>query len=307
MDIKGVGKSLVGRTATNPIAWFVYKKCGSLSRALGCIYGHAHFTRVTGERDARLRQLRSDLFPDPTVAGGPFKGLKYQQAQSFGSALLPKLLGSYESELHPVFEEMFANDYATIVDIGCAEGYYAVGLGLKFPKATVYCFDIEPCARDLCFELAKANGLEKRIHIGGFCDQAVLRNIELGEKALIISDCEGYEGVLFTSEIAALLARHDLIVETHDFIDINISSKVRHAFRDTHQIRSFKSLDDIEKAHRYRYSELDKYDLDTRRLVLGERRPAIMEWLVMTPVRAAAEEHSHLASSNEELFAVCSR
>ena len=260
-----------------------------MSRSLGRIYGHAHFGRETGERDARLRQLLSELFPELTVAGGPFRGLKYPHAQSFGSALLPKLLGSYESELHQVLEETLGHDYTTIVDIGCAEGYYAVGLGLKFPKATVYCFDIEQRARDLCLELVKANGLQGRVHIGGLCDKAVLRKIDLGEKALILSDCEGYEGVLFTAEIAALLAKHDLIIETHDFIDINISSILREAFRETHEVRSIRSTDDIQKAHTYRYPQLDKYDIDTRRLVLGERRPAIMEWLVMAPIKATEE------------------
>ena len=33
----------------------------------------------------------------------------------------------------------------------------------------------------------------------------------LGAKALIVFDCEGYEGSLFNNEIAEVLARHDLI------------------------------------------------------------------------------------------------
>src|SRR5207248_3086872 len=150
--------------------------------------------REGSERDERLRQLASELFSEPTVAEGPFKGMQYGSVQSFGSALLPKLLGSYESKLHPVLEEMFVNDYTTIVDIGCAEGYYAVGLGLKFPKAIIYCFDIEQRARSMCLALAKANRISERMHIAGFCDETALRNIDLGDKALILSDCEGYEG-----------------------------------------------------------------------------------------------------------------
>jgi len=208
--------------------------------------------------------------------------MQYPSAQSYGSALLPKLLGSYESELHPLLEGMLANEYTAIVDIGSAEGYYAVGLGLRFAHAGIYAFDINPHARKLCHDLAKLNGLDGRVHIGGFCDQAALRSIPLGRKALIVSDCEGYEGILFTREIAEHLARHDLIVETHDFIDIDISSRLRDVFSRTHHLRSIKSTDDIEKAHTYRYSQLENYDAKTKRLILGERRPAIMEWLVMT-------------------------
>jgi precorrin-6B methylase 2 len=197
--------------------------------------------------------------------------------------LLPKLLGSYESELHPFIEEMLGNDHTTIVDIGCAEGYYAVGFGLRFAKADVYAFDVDLRARKLCAQLAELNALTDRIHIDGFCDTATLKSIPLGRKALFVSDCEGYEKMLFTPELASVLGAHDLIIETHDFIDLQISRNIRDAFRNTHRIRSVKSTDDIEKAHHYRYAQLENYDLQTRRLAFAERRPAIMEWLVMTP------------------------
>ncbi len=283
MKLKEIGENVVTRTARSPIAWPLYKFCGRLSGALGRIHGIARFTRERCERDETVRNLAQQIFPDLTVAGGPFRGMRYPSPQALGYALLPKLLGSYESELHPVLEGMLANDYSVIVDIGCAEGYYAVGLGLRIAGADIYAFDTEPRARKLCGEMARLNGLGGRIRIGGACDEAALRSIPLGGKALIISDCEGYEGVLFTNGTAELLARHDLIVETHDFIDIEISSKLRGIFASTHRVRSIKSIDDIEKAHTYHYSQLDKYDTRTRRLIVGERRPAIMEWLVMTP------------------------
>ncbi len=283
MKLKEMGKNVVARSVRNPIAWPLYKLCGRLSDSLGRIYGHARCTRETGERDETLRKLAQEMFPDLIVAGGPFRGMRYPSGQSYGSALLPKLLGSYESELHPVLEGMLANEYTAIVDIGCAEGYYAVGLGLRVARADIYAFDISPDARKLCGDMAKLNGIDGRVRIGGFCDEAALRSIPLGGKALIISDCEGYEGVLFTSEIAEYLAKHDIIVETHDFIDIDISTRLRDVFARTHQVRSIKSTDDIEKDHTYRYSQLDRYDTKTRRLILGERRPAIMEWLAMTP------------------------
>ena len=282
MRIKDLGKDVVARTARNPVAWSLYSLCGRLSDSLGQIYGHARFTREISERDETIRKLTREVFPDLTVSGGPFQGMRYSSGQSYGSALLPKLLGSYESELHPVLEEMLANEYSTIVDIGCAEGYYAVGMGLRIPQATIYAFDTSSNARKLCADMARLNGLEDRVRIGSFCDAATLMSLPLGSRALIISDCEGYEGILFTNGIAASLAPHDVVVETHDFIDIDISSRLRDAFGKTHRIRSIKSIDDIEKAHSYRYPKLDAYDTKTRRLILGERRPAIMEWLAMT-------------------------
>jgi hypothetical protein len=235
-----------------------------------------------------IEQIAVQLFPELTVSSGPFKTLRYPLAQSICSTLLPKLLGSYESELHPVLDDVLRNDYDAIVDIGCAEGYYAIGLALRFPHAQVYAFDTDPRSKQLCAEMGKLNCVADRLHIGDLCDQQVLRTLPLGEHALIVSDCEGYEGRLFDEQLAEFLVKHDLIIETHDFIDIELSSKLRDAFAETHEIRSIKSLDDIEKAHTYYDAKLDSFNIRDRFRILREGRPTIMEWLVMTSKHAAA-------------------
>ena len=284
--MKTVAKRLIERTAGNRFAWFMYGVCGRLSHSFGQIYGHARWVRENLHRDESLTRIANDLFPNLTVATGPFQGMRYARLQSAGSALLPKLLGSYESELHPALEELLAHEYTAAVDVGCAEGYYAVGLGLRLRNAAIYAFDTDPRARPACAEMAKLNEVDGRIHIAGMCDKNVLRSLPLGSRALIIADCEGYELDLFDDEMAQFLARHSLIIEAHDFIKIDISSRLRDIFSKTHRVRSVKSTDDIQKAHTYRYEQLGKYDINERYLILSERRPAIMEWLVVTPLEA---------------------
>ncbi len=280
MGLKEFGKSFVARTAKYPAAFKLYKLSGKIAQSLGQVYGHAHYALELGERDERLRDLARELFPDLIVAHGPFKGMRWI-VQPFGSALLPKLLGSYESELHPAVDEACNEHYETVVDIGCAEGYYAIGMALRMPEATVYAFDTNPHARSLCTQMATLNGVEARVRVGQLCDASVLRSLPLGERALIISDCEGYEKLLFDRSMAAFLAKHDLIIEVHDFIDIDTSTKLRDAFKETHETQSVKSIDDIQKAHTYKYPQLEKHDAKTRWLIVSERRPGIMEWFVL--------------------------
>lgn len=223
-----------------------------------------------------------ELFSDLTVVGGPFKGMRYPSWQSVGSAILPKLLGSYESELHPVLDEMLNRRYTTVVDIGCGEGYYAVGIALRLPEIQMYAFDIDSRARQLCAKMAELNGVASRVHIRGLCDEETLRSLPFPGRTLIISDCEGYESSLFDTRMAEFLAKCDLVIETHDFLDIELSHKVREAFSNTHDIRSVESTHDIAKAHACDCRELLNYSLHEKRLILAEWRPAIMEWLVMT-------------------------
>lgn len=219
--------------------------------------------------------------PDLVVLNGPFKGMKYPGVESFGSELFPKLLGSYEKETHCVIEEVCKQEYTEIVNVGCAEGYYAIGLALRFPKAKIYAYDTNSKAVRFCQKMAKLNNVDQRVIIGGFCSSETLQQFNFRGKGLIISDCEGYETSLFSERLIPFLANHDLLVELHDFIDINISSIIRKRFEMTHEIVTIESIDDIKKAQTYNYEELNGFDLKERKCLLGEGRPSIMQWYYM--------------------------
>jgi hypothetical protein len=221
----------------------------------------------------------AEVCPDLTVRHGFFRGLRYRHVKHLTGALFPKLLGTYEREVHPVLEQICRQNYTEIVNIGCAEGYYAVGLALRMPRVRVFAFDTNPEARRLCQEMASLNGVGDRVILGSFCDPEILKSIRFTGRALIVSDCEGYEKLLFTPEIVKLLAPHDIFIEVHDGVDINISTLLRNRFEPTHRIESILSLDDIQKAKTYSYPELEKYDLAGRKILLGEWRPHVMEWL----------------------------
>jgi SAM-dependent methyltransferase len=160
------------------------------------------------------------------VKHGPFKGLKYPQLSSVGSTLLPKLLGSYEKELQPLIERLCQTQYTEIIDIGCAEGYYAVGLALRIPEARIYAFDINQKARDLCHKMARLNGVSNRCDIKSNCSTETLRVFPFKKRGLIICDCEGCEKELFQPELMENLTCCDLLIELHDFTDINISTYI---------------------------------------------------------------------------------
>lgn len=80
------------------------------------------YPRLREESEPRLWELCGGV-----ILSGPFKGLMYPR-ESVGSAWAPKLLGTYESELSPTIERIVSGGYRSVVDIGAAEGYYAVGL-----------------------------------------------------------------------------------------------------------------------------------------------------------------------------------
>src|SRR5207302_355482 len=87
-----------------------------------------------------LSRSRSHLLANTYIAkhgarilGGPFAGMEYVSAATEG-ALVPRLLGTYESELHPHLQAFAEAGLDCVVDVGCAEGYYAVGLARMMPE-----------------------------------------------------------------------------------------------------------------------------------------------------------------------------
>ena len=83
------------------------------------------------------------------VMQGPLKGLDFLP-QSAEGCHIAKLLGCYEQPLQPHIEAAIAANYLTILNIGCAEGYYAVGMASRMPHTQVLAFDLNPTAQEVC-------------------------------------------------------------------------------------------------------------------------------------------------------------
>jgi len=147
-----------------------------------------------------------------TVQSGPFKGLKYSHRAILTRHATPTLLGTYERQLHPFLDA--ANHAEIIIDIGTAEGYYAVGLA-RMTARPVVTFDCNPGERKICREMAKANGVADRISIRKWCDGDTLINLTRNRKAFIFCDIDGGELDLFTPQVISSIRHCDLIIELH--------------------------------------------------------------------------------------------
>ncbi|MBK9330056.1 MAG: hypothetical protein IPM95_12305 [Sphingobacteriales bacterium] len=260
----------------------------SIIRPFVTFFKKIEFQRRLVEQKPTLDFIKLTVLQQPAVRNGLFKGLVYPGFEAAGSAVFPKFIGSYESELIPVFKQVIDGRYDTILDIGSAEGYYANGLSLTMPEATVYAYDVDERARNICRQIAQLNGLESRVLIGEKMDAAGLANFDFSnKKAFVLSDCEGYEKMLFTKENMHNLKNTDVLIEVHDLFDLTISAYLRDVFAATHDIRVIASVDDVKKAQMYSFPETDTLDLNTRRIIFAEGRMAAMEWFYCTPKTSA--------------------
>jgi hypothetical protein len=231
-----------------------------------------------------LAKWRSQLIANTIIArdgavvqSGPFKGMRYVETQTEGG-LAPRLLGTYEAELHPHIVRLIESGLDHIVDIGCAEGYYAVGFALAAPASAIHAFDISEKARQACRELASRNGVVDRINLGEefkgedfsfFADY----------KTLVFIDAEGAEDALIDPELYPALRRLHMIVETHPGIRPGVTERIQRRFAESHHVELLlehaKSLP--QGSWLRTMPTLDQY------LATWEWRAATTPWLVMSP------------------------
>lgn len=174
------------------------------------------------------------------VASGPFLGMKYVES-STGSRLLPKILGTYELELHPIIEEICRGSFDVVIDVGAAEGYYAVGMAIRNPNAKIIAFETETSGQNLIKNMANFNGVADRVSVRGFCDSRSLSDSIIdNKKCLIIMDIEGAESALLDNLAVPKLNNCYILVEIHECVVPGVGDIIRGRFENTHNIVEIK-------------------------------------------------------------------
>ncbi len=211
---------------------------------------------------------------------GLFEGMKYI-SKSIGSEYYPKLLGTYEKELNPFFKKLFQQPFDQFIDVGAAEGYYAVGITLR-TNWDVVAFEANP--NTPLPELARINGVEDRIALHGACDLGDLsKTLKKADQNLLLVDIEGAELMLLDPGFIPELRSAAIIVEVHDCFIPDIGERILARFKNTHQIERIdcepRTFEDCPVDFPKLPFDPALYTLE----YLTERRPEGMYWLTLFP------------------------
>ena len=234
----------------------------------------------------RLQKLARRAASD-TVVAGPFAGMRYT-SRAIGSVLVAKLLGTYEMELTHLVERIITADYTAVIDVGAAEGYYAVGLAKRMPAAHVIAFEAKTADHPVLLAMAEANGVRQRIELHGFCTpEALNRSMPADRRTVVIFDIEGFEDELLDPRAVPALQHADVLVELHDFVRPEVSQRIRDRFSPTHQILKIQSRPRVLAD----WPGLSGFDDEQKLRAMHEGRPGVMEWFWMT-ARQTTTAHS---------------
>ena len=170
------------------------------------------------------------------VFSGPFATMKLQDSLALASD--PKyIIGCYEQEVHEVINDVICSAPRTVIDIGAAFGYYAVGLALKITGSEIIAFEeVEQPHWHELRELAMLNGVSDRVTQLGPCTVTEL-NATCREDSFILCDCEGGEEDLLDPRQVPLLGTCKILTELHEFHRPNLVGTLVTRFKESHNIR----------------------------------------------------------------------
>lgn len=209
------------------------------------------------------------------VLQGPFRGL-ILSPMTHREHIGPYLLGTYEHELHPWWDDILLSAFDQVIDVGAKFGYYAVGLAQRLPSAQVVAFDTDWWARRALREMATANGVSNLV-VSSWCDHRWLLD-NLRPHALILSDCEGYEADLLCGENTAALSTATLVVELHEALVPGVTARVVESFSRSHQISGVESEPAVVPPE----TSVTSLNEEELARAASEARPQ-QEWILLRP------------------------
>jgi ribosomal protein L11 methylase PrmA len=233
--------------------------------------------------DARRKELIPYVYAQTSgiVQTGPFRGMCITPKTMWGDGdTVSKLLGLYENELHSYLEQAVIANPDIVVNIGCAEGYYSIGLAQRLPKSTVLAVDMDARSKPIINDNATANNVKNVSALTHCVDVAWLQDCcEKQLNPLLVFDCEGAELELLDPGKVTALSKCSVLVECHDCIIPGITETLIKRFEDTHNIELTSQT--VKDAYQFEFlktlSDCDKWAL------VHEGRPSAMTWLYMVP------------------------
>lgn len=236
-------------------------------------------------RRYRLSQRLAATF-NSTVAYGPFAGLKLDTNSWWGAADRGSmLLGLYESEVLSWMDSA-RSGRSILIDLGAADGYYAIGALKAGWVERAYCFEMSEAGRTAIQQNADANGVGDRVTILGtatssFVDDLVrIHGVDISQ-CLVLIDIEGAEFDVLTSQTLASLSSAAVVIELHEEPGAD-PSKID-ALMEMCSTGFDCSVLTTTSRDLSVFPELTNWPDDDRWALCSESRAYQMKWLTLTP------------------------
>lgn len=235
--------------------------------------------KVVEKKRIDLSNKVSKIFNN-TVQEGPFKGMIISEDQFWGPGdKASKILGLYEKEIQDLINQIQEkNNFPAFIDIGGADGFFAVGSVKNNLFKNCEVFEISKRGRQSIEESAIKNNVADLISIKSEANEKTLSSIENINNSVILCDIEGGEYDLFSENLIKNMHPSNVIIEIHKNPDISLKE-----FED--KFKNLFSINKITQGPRSLkgFGELKNFNDNNRSLLTSEGRSYIQEWWHLSP------------------------
>ena len=218
------------------------------------------------------------------VAYGAFKGMKLSKNIYWNkNDLITHILGVYEKHVLKKIIEFSKKGNYPFIDIGAADGYFAIGMAFSEIFKKIYAFEIDERGRKSLNRNIGNNLCKDKVVVDIEANFETLKEIvDKNKSAVILIDIEGSEFDLLDNKLLKLLSNCYIVCELHPALSANGFEKQNML------INNAKAFFDVSIIQRESYcpnkfSELNEFTDEERLIAFGEGRENNMNWLILEP------------------------
>mgnify|MGYP001177709065 CR=1 FL=1 len=218
------------------------------------------------------------------VKFGPFKGLKLSKNCAWGKLDLgSQCLGLYEKQLLSEIEKIKPKEFSNFINIGAADGYYAIGMLMSKKIQRALCFEKSIKGRNSIIENWKLNNCVGKLEIQNKADEKNLLKLpkRFLDKALIIIDIEGDEFDILSKNVLETIRNTTIIIEIHNWVE-DFLFKYQTLLETANNFFNIQIIKNTSR-NTYNSNKLREFTDDNRLLISSEHRPCLMRFLKFSP------------------------
>ena len=245
------------------------------------VVGYLNYQRRRKSRRQIEQSLRLDGRYPCEVVRGPFQGMRLPDHHCYIDSRFEKVFGAYEHELFPVIAALPSSPMQIdqVVVLGASDGFYAVGLSLLLPEASVIAYEMREHKRKALADAAALNQVMDRISLRGMATPECLSGVLQQGFGFVFCDVDGYEKELLDPQKTPELSRASILVETHDCFVQGVCDLLKSRFAASHTIQEI-----FMEGPNFRFlPELAGLRMHEVEAMVGSERPMLQTWLWMTP------------------------
>jgi hypothetical protein len=221
------------------------------------------------------------------VRYGPLKGLRLSDDAWWGAPdKASMLLGLYEQELLTVLCTKPLTARSNFIDIGAADGYYAIGLVMAGFYKKSFCFEISEKGRETIKYNAGVNGVASQVEVFGKADETLVGRLSQDQidDSVVLVDIEGGEFDVLSEAFLQSFQHAYILIEIHNWVEDFEKKYLKLLLAAS----KYFFIDAVKPVNRdlTQFTELNDFTDDNRYLICSEGRPNVMRFLRLNPKSA---------------------